>query len=88
MAYPPRALRIEQAAAYLSISPRAFLRLIDDGKMPKPVKVGGMSMWDRHDIDGAFEELKHGDGVSAENTVQKRLRELQDEQSKKGKGRA
>jgi excisionase family DNA binding protein len=81
--YPPRAMRIEQAAAYLSMSRATFFRLVEEGKMPSPVKVKGMTMWDRYDLDDAFEELKHGCGEPTENTVHKRLRELEDEQRKK-----
>ena len=51
----------------------------------RPVKVKGMTMWDRYDLDDAFEELKHGCGEPTENTVHKRLRELEDEQRKKGR---
>ena len=78
IAYPPRAMRAEQAAAYLSVSQATFLRLVDEGTMPPPIKHNGVTWWDRLDIDSAFEELKHGDGSPSGNTVQKRLQELQD----------
>jgi predicted DNA-binding transcriptional regulator AlpA len=81
-AYPPRAMRAEQAADYLSMSRSMWLKLVDEGKMPKPVKIGAMTTWDRYDIDDAFEDLKRGDGEPSENTVHKRLRELADERSK------
>ena len=57
-AYPPRALRAEQAAAYLAMSKASFLRLVEDGTMPSAIKIKGMVIWDRHDLDDAFEELK------------------------------
>jgi predicted DNA-binding transcriptional regulator AlpA len=76
-------MRAEQAAAYLSMSRATFFRLVEDGMMPPPVKVRGMTMWDRYDLDDAFEELKHGDGELTENTVHKRLRELDDERRTK-----
>jgi predicted DNA-binding transcriptional regulator AlpA len=82
-AYPPRAMRVEQAADYLSMSRSMFLKLVGEGKMPKPIKIGAMTTWDRHDIDDAFEDLKRGDGSPSENSVHKRLRELADE--RKGK---
>lgn len=56
--YPPRAMRLEHAAAYLSVSQSSFLRLVEERIMPKPTKIRGMTVWDRHDIDDAFEELK------------------------------
>jgi predicted DNA-binding transcriptional regulator AlpA len=76
-AYPPRGMRVEQAADYLSMSKSMWLKLVDEGKMPKPIKIGAMTTRDRHDIDDAFEDLKRGDkNEPSENTVHKRLREL------------
>src|SRR6185437_14078937 len=60
-AYPPRAMRLERAAAYLSMSPSAFLRLVDDGLMPKPVKIRGVTAWDRLELDSAFDSFKDPD---------------------------
>ena len=34
LAYPPRAMRAERAAAYLDMSTRTFLRLVDEGLLP------------------------------------------------------
>src|ERR1700732_1817757 len=74
-AYPPRAMRAEQSADYLSMSRSMFLKLVDEGKMPKPLKVGTMAMWDRYDIDHAFEDLKRdkGEPKPGENTMHKLL---------------
>jgi predicted DNA-binding transcriptional regulator AlpA len=83
-AYPPRAMRAEQAADYLSMSRSMWLKLVDEGKMPKPVKIGAMTTWDRYDIDDAYEDLKRGNSEPTENTVHRRLRELADERRKKG----
>jgi predicted DNA-binding transcriptional regulator AlpA len=77
-------MRVEQAANYLSISRSTFLRLVEDGTMPAPTKVKGMALWDRFDLDDAFNELKHGTGEPTENSVHKRLRELQHERRKRG----
>lgn len=56
--YPPRGMRLNRAAAYLDMSPSSFLRLVDDGIMPPGVPVKGMTVWDRRDLDAAFENLK------------------------------
>jgi predicted DNA-binding transcriptional regulator AlpA len=56
--YPPRAFRAEHAAAYLAMSKASFLRLVEDGTIPSAIKIKGMAIWDRHDLDDAFEELK------------------------------
>jgi predicted DNA-binding transcriptional regulator AlpA len=76
-------MRAEQAAEYLSMSRSTFLKLVDEEKMPRPIKIGAMTTWDRHDIDDAFEDLKRGNGEPSENTVHKRLRELRDGQRKR-----
>jgi len=57
IAYPPRAMRANQAAAYLSMSRSSFLQLVAQGTMAKPSRIGGMVMWDRLALDLAFEEL-------------------------------
>jgi predicted DNA-binding transcriptional regulator AlpA len=76
-------MRAEQAAAYLSMSRSAFLRLVEDRIMPQPIKIGGITTWDRLDLDSAYDELKHGTGEPTENTVHQRLRELEDARRQK-----
>jgi predicted DNA-binding transcriptional regulator AlpA len=75
-------MRAEQAAAYLSISKSMFFRLVEEGVMPPPIKIPGHSIttWDRHDLDAAYDNLKQ----PYENTVHKRLRELEAERLKGG----
>jgi predicted DNA-binding transcriptional regulator AlpA len=75
MAYPPRAMRAERAAAYLGVSTSAFDRWVEDGTMPQPVRKGGIKLWDRLDLDAAFDNLKdHGE----QNIVHRILRERRD----------
>jgi predicted DNA-binding transcriptional regulator AlpA len=74
LSYPPRAMRLHGAAAYLSMSKSAFLRLIEEGKLPSGIHVGGMVLWDRLELDAAFENLKeadedHPDDPSRKNTI-------------------
>jgi predicted DNA-binding transcriptional regulator AlpA len=57
LAYPPRAMRAERAAAYLSMSRSKFLELVDHGKLPKPTYIDGMVLWDRLALELAFEEM-------------------------------
>lgn len=72
LAYPPRALRVERAAAYLSVSVSTFLRLVEEGVLPKPVRIGDTVVaWDRFELDEAFEHLKTGDD---QNTMHRLLR--------------
>jgi excisionase family DNA binding protein len=71
-------MRAEQAAAYLSISRSLFLRLVGEGTLPAPTKIPGhdVTTWDRLDLDAAYEDWKSG-GEPGENTVHRRLRELE-----------
>ena len=56
--YPPRAMRCDRAAAYLDMSEASFLRLVADGDFPSGVAIKGMTMWDRLELDAAFENFK------------------------------
>ena len=57
-AYAPRAIRADRAAAYLDISKSKFLELVTRGRLPKPVRIDGITSWDRLDIDVAYESMK------------------------------
>jgi len=61
LAYPPRAMRADRAAAYLDMSPASFHRLVDEEVLPRGHTVKGMVIWDRYELDAAFESLKDGD---------------------------
>jgi predicted DNA-binding transcriptional regulator AlpA len=75
-------MRLEQAAAYLSISTSSFLRLVEEGALPPAIKRHSMALWDRLDLDAAFENWKTPSGPS-ENTVHKLLRERQHDRKTK-----
>ena len=70
IAYPPRAMRADRAAAYLSMSTSMFLRLVDEGLMPKPIHIKGIVAWDRLSLDAAVEDLKEEE---TSNTMHKLL---------------
>jgi predicted DNA-binding transcriptional regulator AlpA len=72
LAYPPRAMRADRAAAYLSMSQSAFLRLVEEKLMPEPVKIKGMTTWDRLELDAAYDNFKNDDSDSG-NTMHKIL---------------
>src|SRR5262249_19361714 len=71
LAYPPRALRADRAAAYLSMSTSTFLKLVQEGDLPAPIRKNGIVSWDRLELDAAYENWKEGGG----NTALKLLRE-------------
>src|SRR5262245_57994574 len=57
-AYPPRAMRADRGARYLDMSKSKFLDLVERGKLPKPVRIDGVVVWDRLELEAAFEQLK------------------------------
>lgn len=70
----PRGLSRSQAAAYVGIGTTLFDRLVAAGAMPQPREIGGRRVWDRQEVDRAFEELPHvGDAASASNSWDVRL---------------
>jgi predicted DNA-binding transcriptional regulator AlpA len=73
MHYPPRGMSAERAAAYLGFSRSSFLRLVDEGVMPPPVRIRGVVTWDRLDLDAAYEDIKSSG--KNQNTVHRLLRE-------------
>ena len=61
LAYPPRAFRVERAAAYIGVGTSTYLEMVADGTMPKAIRVHGVVMWDRHEIDAAIDNLKESE---------------------------
>ena len=53
----PRGLNRAQAASYIGVSPGTFDRLVAEGKMPTPKRVGARVLFDREAIDLAFSVL-------------------------------
>jgi predicted DNA-binding transcriptional regulator AlpA len=59
---PRRALRRDEAAQYLAVSPTKFAELVRDGRMPPPIRLDGCAIWDIRDLDAAFDVLKDAHG--------------------------
>ena len=53
----PRGLNRVKAAAYVGVSPTLFDEMVDDGRMPQPKTVNSRKVWDRKQLDEAFEAL-------------------------------
>ena len=63
LAYPPRAMRAERAAAYLDMSRTKFLELVEAKRLPESKIIDGIRVWDRLELDSAFEDFpKRADG--------------------------
>jgi len=69
LAYPPRLLRADRAAAYLGMSKSHFLDLVQQGIVPKPVRLRGVVAWDRVKLDAFVEALELEPPSSRRNTV-------------------
>lgn len=57
LSYPPRGMSREEAARYVGIGTTKFDELVKDGRMPKPKRVDGRTVWDRIALEGAFNDL-------------------------------
>ena len=54
---PPRGLARVQSAAYVGVGPTKWDEMVADGRMPKPKRIDGRTVWDRLEIDEAFAAL-------------------------------
>lgn len=56
-AAPRRGLSRQEAADYVGISASGFTKMMQDGIMPEPVRMGGRTVWDIYALDAAFDLL-------------------------------
>ena len=55
---PPRLVSREVAAAYVCVSPNTFDRMVDEGRMPRPKRLGDRRIaWDVRELDAAVDRL-------------------------------
>lgn len=64
---PCLALRAERAAAALDVGLTTFLTWVKDGKMPKPIRIGGCALYDFEAVRNAWEALKESAGQDEVN---------------------
>lgn len=55
----PRGLCRVEAALYIGVSATLFDTLVKDGRMPAPRRINARTIWDRYELDAAFEALPH-----------------------------
>ena len=46
-----------RAAAYVGVGTSKFDEMVKDGRMPKPKRIDGRTVWDKQEIDVAFDDL-------------------------------
>jgi predicted DNA-binding transcriptional regulator AlpA len=56
-----RGLRRVEASDYIGISASKFDALVKDGRMPPPKRIDGCVVWDKRQLDSAFDKLPGGD---------------------------
>ncbi|MGP2493330.1 helix-turn-helix transcriptional regulator [Mesorhizobium sp. PUT5] len=62
IAYAPRGLSRDEAARYVGVGSTKFDEMVKDGRMPKPKRVDGRTVWDRIALDAAFTDLPDDGG--------------------------
>lgn len=58
---PPRGLSRVASAAYIGVGTTKFDEMVTDGRMPKPRPIDARLVWDRLELDAAFESLPHAE---------------------------
>jgi predicted DNA-binding transcriptional regulator AlpA len=54
----PALLDVKAVAALFQFSPAIIWRRVNDGTMPHPVRIGGMTRWARDEIDAVIDRAK------------------------------
>ena len=54
----PALLDVKAVAALLQSSPATIWRRVNDGTLPRPVRIGGMTRWARDEIDAVIDRAK------------------------------
>jgi hypothetical protein len=62
----PLGLSRLQAAEFVGVSPSTFDKMVTDGLMPRPKRVGKRVLWDSRKLVAAFDELDT-DGEAADD---------------------
>lgn len=64
----PTGLKRMLAAAHCGVSPAHFEKMIAEGLLPSPRKLGGVKLWLRQELDDAMFALEAEGGEIGENT--------------------
>jgi len=54
----PVLLDVKAVAALFQSSPATIWRRVNDGTIPQPIRIGGMTRWARDEIDAVIERAK------------------------------
>ncbi|MDO5706053.1 MAG: helix-turn-helix domain-containing protein [Paracoccus sp. (in: a-proteobacteria)] len=56
MADNPLLMKDTEVARFLGMSKASVWRLTRNGKLPQPIRIGGMTRWKRAEIEAAFSD--------------------------------
>ncbi|MBB4259979.1 AlpA family transcriptional regulator [Bradyrhizobium sp. CIR3A] len=71
LSLPRFALRRDEAAASLAISPTLFDDWVSEGRMPKGRKIGGVVLWDAEEVGEHWIVLRDGEASAKINPFDK-----------------
>jgi excisionase family DNA binding protein len=60
LSLPPRGLSRVQAAEYVGVSASTFDKMVSTGEMPAPKRIRARVIWDRKQLDCAFDAFDDG----------------------------
>ncbi|WP_421477519.1 helix-turn-helix transcriptional regulator [Agrobacterium tumefaciens] len=55
----------DEAARYIGVGTTKFDQMVKDGRMPKPKRIDGRTVWDRIKLDDAFTRLPDENMIDA-----------------------
>ena len=55
----------DEAARYIGVGTTKFDQMVKDGRMPKPKRIDGRTVWDRIKLDDAFTRLPNENMIDA-----------------------
>lgn len=64
---PRRGLSRPDAALYVGVGTSSFDKMVKDGTMPQPKKVGSRVMWDIRELDSKFDDLPQAGDTDKSN---------------------
>lgn len=67
LSLPPRGLSRVESAAYIGVSPTKLDEMVRDGRMPRPKRIDGRVVWDRKQLDAAFDALPDDGAAPTDN---------------------
>jgi hypothetical protein len=65
--YVPLGLRREDAATFIGVGPTKFDEMVSDGRMPLPRCIDSRRVWDRNELEAAFDELPRQESTNSKN---------------------